>query len=258
MQGTMAAHALSRVPFFASLSDEQLAWISGRGMEVYLSSSQKIASQCDPADGFYVILEGRTEWTRNVGGQEVHAVTLGTGEVFAGISSLVGAVKEHSYMDHAPSREEVDIREGIENTLTMLGHKLKKGDVEVIRDYDPDPPPISAYGRELNLVWTNLIDKAIDAVSGGDGKVGGQVWIRATWENGRVLVEISDDGSGIPEELMARVFEPFFTTKEDGSGVGLGLDVARRALERHGGEIRTVSKPGETRMEVRLPVEATA
>ncbi len=463
MQSIITSDALRRVSLFSGLSWEQLTWISGKGTEVYLRPGQKIASQGDPPDGFYVILEGQSEWTRKVGGQEVHAVTLGAGEVFAElillldapypttgyalselhlfklepdafremlaicpevlrsvlaiaiersqihesvsqqqarlislgnmaaglahelnnpaaavrrsasdaretfstlsshafdlacqlnpeqrayvsnlprdiarsarespeldtlqrsdredevadwldergienawelapplvgaglnerwlkeledrvsaealgsvlswlatdltgdgllkeieegserISELVEAVKEYTYMDHAPSREEVDVREGIENTLKMLGHKLRKENVTVTREYGPNLPRIAAYGSELNQIWTNLIDNAIDAA--GDGSIRIRT---ATCADGRVLIEISDDGPGIPEEIQDRVFEPFFTTKEVGAGIGLGLDIARRAVERHGGEIRAVSEPGETRMEVRLPL----
>jgi signal transduction histidine kinase len=464
------AGALRRVPLFAGLSEEQLGWISAEGTEVRLAPGQKIASQGDPADGFYVILEGETEWTRNVGGREFHVVTLRAGEIFAElilfleapypttgraltgvllfklepdsfwemlvicpqvlrgvvrvaaersqihesvsqqqarlislgnmaaglahelnnpaaavrrsasqarevfsslssrafglsaqltpeqrsyvaglprkvaklakeapeldalarsdrddevadwldergledvwelaptlagagvdtnwlddlasrvpagslegvlswlaaevtgdgllreiegssgrISDLVGVVREYSYMDREPSREEVDVHEGLENTLTILDHELEKGEIVVLRDYDPNIPRIAAYGDELNQVWTALLDNAIDAAreTAGDGP--GQVRVRTAREDGRVLVEISDDGPGIPEEVMNRIFEPFFTTKEVGAGVGLGLDIARRAVGRHGGDIRAISEPGGTRMEVRLPVEA--
>ncbi|CAA9443117.1 MAG: hypothetical protein AVDCRST_MAG78-2628 [uncultured Rubrobacteraceae bacterium] len=471
MQSATATETLRRVPLFSGLSVEQLEWISGKGTEIRLAPSALIASQGDPADGFYVILEGETEWTRRVGGREFHAVTLRAGEVFAElilfleasypttgraltevrlfklepdafwemlaicpqvlrgvlrvatersqihesvsqqqarlislgnmaaglahelnnpaaavrrsaaqarevfpslsarafelsaqlspeqrsyvaslpkevaglaeeapeldtlarsdrvdeisdwldergvedawelaptfvgavlnaewlqdladrvpagslgtvlswlamevtgdglleeieegsgrIFELVGAVKEYSYMDRAPSREEVDVHEGLENTLAMLGHKLEKGNVAVTREYDPDLPRIAAYGDELNQVWTALIDNAIDAAGEAAGDESGHVRLRTSRENGRVLVEVSDDGPGIPEEIEDRVFEPFFTTKEVGAGVGLGLDIARRAVGGHGGEIRAVSEPGDTRIEVRLPVEAT-
>ena len=470
MQSTKVAGALRRVPLFAGLAEEQLAWISGEGTEVRLAPGQKIASQGEPADGFYVILEGETEWTRNVGGREFHAVTLRAGDVFAElilfleapypttgraltgvllfklepdsfwemlaicpqvlrgvvrvatersqiheavsqqqarlislgnmaaglahelnnpaaavrrsasqarevfsslssrafelsaqltpeqrsyiaglprevaklaketpeldtlarsdrddevadwldergledswelaptlaglgvntgwlddltgrvpagsledvlswlgaevtgdgllreiegssgrISELVGVVREYSYMDREPSREETDVHEGLENTLTMLDHELKRGEVAVLREYDPNLPRIAAYGDELNQVWTALLDNTIDAARETAGYGPGQVRVRTAREDGRVLVEISDDGPGIPEEIMDHIFEPFFTTKEVGSGVGLGLDIARRAVGRHGGEIRATSEPGDTRMEVRLPVEA--
>ena len=165
------------------------------------------------------------------------------------VSNLVEAAKSYSNMDRAPLVE-VDVNEGIEQTLAVLGYKLGP-DVEVTRDYDPNLPRITAYGGELNQVWTNLINNAIDTVDGG-----GRVRLRTTCEGDGVLVEITDDGPGIPEDLQARVFEPFYTTKGVGAGVGLGLDVSYRiVVGRHGGDIRVVSQPGDTRFQVRLPLE---
>jgi signal transduction histidine kinase len=156
-------------------------------------------------------------------------------------------------MDKSSLRE-ADVRKGLENTLVMLGHKLKKGNVEVRREYEEDLPPVCAQGGELNQVWTNLLDNAIDAV-GGEGHVG----ISAAREDDRVLVEISDDGPGIPEEIRERIFEPFFTTKEVGKGTGLGLDISYRVVvEELGGDIRVLSQPGDTRFQVRLPVSPAA
>ena len=163
------------------------------------------------------------------------------------ISDLVRAIKEYSYMDQAPLQE-VDIHHGIESTLTILGHRLKQG-VTVIRDYDPDLPRVSAYGGELNQIWTNLIDNAIDAM---DGK--GELRIRSKRNLDRVLVEIGDNGPGIPPEIQARIFDPFFTTKGVGQGTGLGLDTACRIARKHHGDIRVVSKPGDTRFQVDLPI----
>jgi signal transduction histidine kinase len=171
----------------------------------------------------------------------------------ARISELVGAVKSYSHMDKSSLRE-ADVHKGLENTLIMLGHKLKKGNVEVRREYEEGLPPVCAHGGELNQVWTNLLDNAIDAVE-GDGHVG----IKAVREGDRVLVEISDDGPGIPEEIRERIFEPFFTTKEVGKGTGLGLDISYRVVvEKLGGDIRVFSEPGDTRFEVRLPVSPGA
>jgi signal transduction histidine kinase len=167
----------------------------------------------------------------------------------ARISELVGAVKSYSHMDKA-SQKEADVHEGLDNTLVMLGHRLKKGNVRVTREYEEDLPHVCAHGSELNQVWTNLIDNAIDAVHGD-----GNVKIRTARENDRVLVEISDDGPGIPEEIRDRIFEPFLTTKEVGEGTGLGLDIVRRIIAAHGGEVAFDSKPGETRFVVRLPIE---
>ena len=165
------------------------------------------------------------------------------------ISELVGAVKSYSHMDKLASSE-VDVHASLNSTLIMLGHKLKKGDVEVVRDYAKDLPHVCGRTGELNQVWTNLLDNAIDAVDGH-----GRITIRTATENGRVLVEISDDGPGIPEDMRERIFEPFYTTKDVGEGTGLGLDISHRVVvEDHKGDIRVLSEPGDTRFQVRLPI----
>lgn len=164
------------------------------------------------------------------------------------ISELVKAVKGYTYMDRA-ALQEVDIHEGLDNTLLMLGHKLKKG-VTVTRQYDRTLPHINVYGSEINQVWTNLIDNAIDATSGE-----GQLTIRTAKENNCILVEIADSGAGIPPAIASRIFEPFFTTKGVGEGTGLGLEIAYRIIAlRHHGDIHFESKPGDTRFRVRLPM----
>jgi signal transduction histidine kinase len=166
------------------------------------------------------------------------------------ISRLVQAVKEYSYMDRAPEQE-IDVHEGIEQTLTMLGHKLKEGTVGVRRDYEVELPRITAYASELNQVWTNLLDNAIAAVDGS-----GTITVRTRRREDGVLVEIVDDGPGIPADIQSRVFEPFFTTKEVGQGTGLGLEIAYRiVVDHHRGDIQVESRPGETRFAVRLPVD---
>jgi signal transduction histidine kinase len=166
----------------------------------------------------------------------------------ARIAELVKAVKSYSYMDQSPMQE-VDIHEGIESTLTMLGHKLKN--VTLIRAFDRSVPRIMAYGSELNQVWTNLIDNAIDAVNGT-----GRICISTAREDNQLVVEIVDNGAGIPPEIQPRLFEPFFTTKGVGAGTGLGLIISNRIVgDRHGGEIEFESRPGETRFRVRLPLD---
>ncbi len=163
------------------------------------------------------------------------------------IAELVKAVKSYSYMDQSPMQE-IDVHEGLESTLTMLGHKLKN--VTLIRAFDHSIPRIPAYGSELNQVWTNLIDNAIDAVNGT-----GKICVGTSFEHDQVVVEIVDNGAGIPADVQSRMFEPFFTTKSVGKGTGLGLIISNRIIgDRHGGEIEFDSKPGETRFRVRLPV----
>ena len=166
------------------------------------------------------------------------------------VSEIVRTMEGYSYMDRAPLQD-VDINRSLEDTVSVLGYKL--GATEVSLDLDPDLPPVAAYGGELNQVWTALLDNAIDA--SGEGRVG----VRTTCEKDLVLVEVSDDGPGIPKDIKGRIFEPFFTTKDVGSGTGLGLDVSYRiVVGRHGGDIHVVSEPGDTRFEVRLPVRGPA
>jgi signal transduction histidine kinase len=167
------------------------------------------------------------------------------------VSEIVRMMEGYSYMDQAPLQD-VDINRSLQDTVSVLGYKL--GGVEVGLDLDPTLPRVAAYGGELNQVWTALLANAIDAVGGG-----GRVGVRTTCEKDLVLVEVSDDGPGIPEPIRGRIFEPFFTTKDVGSGTGLGLDVSYRiVVGRHGGDIHVVSQPGDTRFEVRLPVRGPA
>ncbi|MDP9364877.1 MAG: ATP-binding protein [Chloroflexota bacterium] len=168
------------------------------------------------------------------------------------ISELVSAVKTYSHLDRAPEGE-VDVREGLASTLTMLGHKLRAKGIRVTREDDPALPRIAAFPGELNQVWTNLLDNAIDA-AGGEGRI----WVRTRREPDRVLVEICDDGPGIPPETLPRIWEPFFTTKGVGEGTGLGLDVSRRiVVGQLRGDVRVESRPGDTRFQVRLPLDGT-
>jgi len=167
----------------------------------------------------------------------------------ARISDLIKAIKEYSFMDQAPLQE-VDIKSSLETTLTIMHHKLKRG-IAVKRDYDPDLPRVMAYGSELNQVWTNLIDNAVDAMGNS-----GRLLVRAARENEYVLVEIVDNGPGIPPEVQSRIFEPFFTTKGVGEGTGLGLDVVHRIVQKMRGLVTVKSVPGDTRFQVRIPIQA--
>jgi signal transduction histidine kinase len=166
------------------------------------------------------------------------------------ISALVGAARQYSQMDRAP-HQEIDVRDGLKSTLIMLSHKIKeRGNITVVKDFDDSLPPIPAHPAELNQVWTNLIDNAIYAMPDG-----GTLTVRTAREDGWVLVEICDTGVGIPEEMQQKIFEPFFTTKPVGQGTGLGLDISYRVItQRHGGDLRVKSRPGDTRFQVRLPL----
>jgi len=166
------------------------------------------------------------------------------------ISTLVKAIKEYSYMDQSPVQE-VDIVRGIETTIAIMEHKLKKG-IQVIREFAPDVPKVTANGGELNQIWTNLIDNAADAM-----KEKGKLRIRVTHEGDYVLVEVTDNGTGIPEDVQPHIFEPFFTTKGVGDGTGLGLDAVQRIVRKMRGTINFDSVPGETRFQVRIPIRQT-
>lgn len=163
------------------------------------------------------------------------------------ISDLVKAIKEYTFMDQTPIQN-VDIVKGIENTLTILNHKLKKG-VAVQRDYEDAPLLVNSFGSELNQLWTNIIDNAIDAMGGT-----GELKIRAYREDNCAVVEIIDNGPGIPEETLPHIFEPFFTTKGVGEGTGLGLDTVQRIVRKHRGNVEVESAPGDTRFQVWIPL----
>jgi signal transduction histidine kinase len=163
------------------------------------------------------------------------------------ISDLVGAIKEYTHMDQSPVQN-VDVVKSLETTLTILNHKLKQG-VVVQRDYQKVPLLVNSFGSELNQVWTNIIDNAIDAMHGK-----GELRIRTYQEDSCVVVEISDNGPGIPSEVQPHIFEPFFTTKGVGEGTGLGLDTVQRIVRKHRGNIQVTSKPGDTRFQVWLPL----
>jgi signal transduction histidine kinase len=167
------------------------------------------------------------------------------------IADLVRAIKEYTYMDQSPVQN-VDVVKSLETTLTILNHKLKRG-VSVQRDYQPTPLLVNSFGSELNQVWTNLIDNAIDAMSGK-----GELRIRTYRDDGCVVIEIGDSGPGISPEIKAHIFEPFFTTKAVGEGTGLGLDTVQRIVKKHRGNIHVDSKPGDTRFQVWLPLSTGA
>jgi PAS domain S-box-containing protein len=175
----------------------------------------------------------------------VSEIGLGTNRIV----EIVKALKTYTYMDQAPVQS-VDVRKELDNTLIILHNKLKRG-VTVVREYASDLPVIEAYASELNQVWTNIIDNAIDAMDGE-----GKLFVRARREDPWLVVEIEDDGPGIPEEIQSQIFDPFFTTKGPGEGTGLGLNISRNlVVQKHGGQISVSSKPGSTCFSVRLPLD---
>jgi signal transduction histidine kinase len=177
----------------------------------------------------------------------LHAIESSTSR----ISDLVQAIKEYTFMDQA-AVQDVDLVKGLETTLTIMNHKLKRG-VTVKRDYLSTPLVVKSFGSELNQVWTNLIDNAIGAMNGK-----GELRVRTYRDDGSAVVEIGDNGPGMSPEIKSHIFEPFFTTKAVGEGTGLGLDTVQRIVKKHRGNIQVTSQPGDTRFQVWLPLAETS
>jgi signal transduction histidine kinase len=233
---TAAGNAALLDPLSLGDAEDVLAdWLGDRGCEVPWDLAPALAEAGVDTDRLETMAEAFSDPSLACG-LEWLAGTLdlvglaGEIETSAGrISELVGAMKEYTYMDRAVVGE-VDVISGLQNTITILGPRLK--DVSLLREYEKNLPGIPGRGGELNQVWTNLIDNAIDAV---DER--GSIIIRAYVEGARVVVEVVDDGRGIPHEAQVHVFEPFYTTKDIGAGTGLGLDIVRRIVTGHGGEV---------------------
>jgi len=183
---------------------------------------------------------------------EISSLLNAIGQGAERMSEIVKALKTYSYLDQAPVQT-VDVHKGLDNTLVILRHKLE-ANISVRREYAPDLPKIQAYGSELNQVWTNIIDNAADAITGQ-----GQLIIRTRQDEEWVVVEIEDDGPGIPPEIQPRLFDPFFTTKQPGQGTGLGLDISYNIIVfRHRGDIKVFSQPGKTCFQIWLPINFEA
>ncbi|MGA7160822.1 MAG: ATP-binding protein [Bacteroidota bacterium] len=171
------------------------------------------------------------------------------GEASTRISNLVGAIKSHVHMDRTNELQPTDIHKDIENTLTLLGHKLRNKQIAVIKRFCDNLPAVPAYIGELNQVWTNVIDNAIYALDKN-----GELTVETSCDSKSVNVKIIDNGTGIPPEIVSRIFDPFFTTKKVGEGTGIGLDLVNRIIKRHSGEIKVTSKPGRTEFLICLPI----
>jgi signal transduction histidine kinase len=242
----------------ADHEDALSAWLSRHGIErEWIIAPPLAAAGIDVAwcERAAAVLEGPAleaglEWVAST-----FAVTTLLSDIKESsrrISGLVAAVKSYSQMDLA-SRQRTNVTDGLESTLVMLKHKLGGG-ITVVRDYGADVPQIEAYPGELNQVWTNLIDNAIDAMDGA-----GNLRLATRAEGDEIIIEVGDTGPGMPPEVAARAFEAFYTTKGAGQGTGLGLDIAQRiVVERHGGTITIDSQPGATVFRVRLPVRPRA
>ena len=170
------------------------------------------------------------------------------------ISDLVGAMKSYSYMDQANAKSPTEIHKGIVDTLRVMAHKFRKKNIEIVKEFDPNLSRVNAFGGELNQVWTNLIDNAVDALP----EKGGKITIRTMCNPALDSVEVffQDNGSGIPDDKVSSIFDPFFTTKEAGRGTGLGLNITHRIITmRHGGSISVESEPGNTVFHIQLPTK---
>jgi signal transduction histidine kinase len=259
LRGEIEPQAADPDPLVLADREEALSsWLSRHGVEREWTIAPPLADAgvdlawCERAA---TILEGRAlepglEWVAST--LSVAALLGEVKESTRRISELVAAVRSYSQLDRA-SMQQIDVADGLESTLVMLGHQLRDG-VTVVREYGAGIPRITAYAGELNQVWTNLIDNAVDAMDGT-----GTLRLATRAEGDHVVVEIGDTGRGMPPEVAARAFEPFYTTKGVGKGTGLGLDIARRIIvERHGGTIAIDSRPGETVLQVRLPIRPHA
>jgi signal transduction histidine kinase len=242
----------------ADSEDELSEWLASRGVArdwlvaPPLAAAGADVAWCERAAAVLedAPLEAGLEWVASA--LSVGALLAEVRESTRRVSDLVAAVKSYSQMDRG-SVQRFDVTDGLESTLVMLAHKLRNG-VQVVRSYGPDVPLIEAYAGELNQVWTNLIDNAVDAMDGA-----GTLEIKTRTDGDHLLVEISDTGPGMPPDVAERAFEAFYTTKDVGKGTGLGLDIARRiVVERHRGTIDIDSSPGCTVLRVRIPVRPPA
>jgi len=239
----------------ADLEDTLSAWLARRGVAREWTIAPLLAAAgADPGWCERVAtalpapaLEPGLEWVASA--LSIGALLDEMKESTRRISELVAAIKSYSQMDRA-SAQQVDVTDGIESALVMVGHKLRGDGVNVVREYAADVPRIGAYPGELNQVWASLIDNALDAMAGA-----GVLRLATRAEPDSVLIEVGDTGPGMPPEIAARAFDPFYTTKEAAQSTGLGLDIARRTVvERHGGSITIESQPGDTVLRVRLPL----
>ena len=258
LQRTAAAQTTSLSPASgleqADAEDAVTDWLTNQGVDqawdlapallragLHLEQLEQVAARVPSS-----ALEDALSWlaATSTGSQLLEEVREGAGR----ISDLVHAMREYTYLDQG-ERQQVDVHAGLDSTLTILAHKLR-GRIEVVRDYDPDLPAVSASGSELNQVWTNLIDNAADAMQNA-----GRLTLTTRHEGDRILVDVADTGPGVPPELLDRIFDPYFTTKGVGKGTGLGLDITRRiVVDSYRGTLRITSSPGDTHIAVRLPL----
>jgi signal transduction histidine kinase len=174
------------------------------------------------------------------------------GDASSRINELVSSIKSYTHMDQAPEKKRVDIHDGLRSTVTMLAHKIRKNNVRVEPDWDENIAQPKILVSEMNQVWTNLIDNALDAMEDSEGK---ELVIKTREEHGHIHVDIQDSGTGIPEEALDHIFDPFFTTKDVGKGTGIGLDIVWQIIAQHNGKISVASEPGKTVFTTVIPID---
>jgi len=233
------------------------SWLIGHGMDDFSMAETLVTAGFTTADLKGIVRGlGATQAATLFRWLNYHLMTDGIAkeieQASRRISALVGAVKNFSHMDRGNDKEWIDVHIGIESTLTLLEHKLRKVGILVMRQYAADLPHIPVFGGQLNQVWTNLIDNAIDAMSANSR---GTLTITTGKDRSSVVVTIQDDGPGIPADILPRIFDPFFTTKGVGQGTGLGLEVVSSIIQQHQGSIKVDSARGRTCFFVRLPID---
>jgi signal transduction histidine kinase len=238
----------------SDLEEQMESWLRSHGQnDLWQLASDLARKNIKPAvlESLFAMLDpdtARAALVRIAASLEVAALLNEIESSTSRISELVLAIKEYTFMDQAPLQN-VDIVKSLETTLTILNHKIKRRGVGLRRDYEQVPLLVNSFGSELNQVWTNIIDNAIDAMGSK-----GELRVRTYRDDTCVVVEIGDNGPGIPPEIKSRIFEPFFTTKGVGEGTGLGLDTVQRIVRKHRGNIQVTSQPGDTRFQVWLPL----
>ncbi len=238
-----------------ALEDDLTDWMENHGVDQGFQYAETFAEYCFSIDDLEFVsthVEGKylpavLGWIEDVLTTEKMVEEIE--DSATRISDLVSSVKTYSHMDRGSDKEVVDLQKMLKSTITMLNHKSKQKKVEISIEIPDNLPVFSGFVSELNQVWTNLIDNAIDAVDDG-----GEIKIEASSKNGELILKFNDNGSGIPEDIQNNIFDPFFTTKDVGQGTGLGLDVVHKIIEKHGGRIEVESQPGDTTFELTLPL----
>lgn len=237
----------------ADREDEIAAWLARHGADpVYAGPLAGTSVTLDMLDALALEAPGETlnaalRWI--AAGCETNALALDIERAATRIHDLVGAVRQFTYMDHLAAPDAVDLEPGLRDTLRVVAAKAKAKGARVTLEVDPDLPRVQANGGELNQIWLNVIDNALDAIPES-----GNIEIRAKRDLDRVAVTITDDGPGIPADVLHRIYDPFFTTKPQGQGTGLGLEITRRLVRRYHGDIQVESRPGRTQFRILFPI----